>query len=506
MRPAGRPPARAASAPDTLVPLDPGAPTPLYRQLYDGVRRAILSGRLRPGARLPSTRTLAAELGIARVTAALAFDQLRAEGYIEGRSRAGTFVASTIPDAHLTAAPVRASTPPAPPPRLSTRAAAIAAAVAFSAPAATGRPLPFRSGTPALDAFPARLWARLVARQWRRPTRTLLAYGEIAGHGPLREAIAGYAAAARGVRCTPEQVIVTSGSQQALDLAARVLLDPGDRVWIEDPGYHGARNVFLAAGAVLAPMRIDSEGLDVAAAARAEPNARLAYVSPSHQYPLGVTMSAPRRLALLDWARAARAWIVEDDYDSELRYASRPLPSLQGMDEGGRVLYVGTFSKTLFPALRLGYLIVPESLVDAIRAALAITSRHAAAVDQAVLADFIAEGHFARHVRRMRALYAERQHALLDAVSRTALHEHLDVRPADAGMQLLGWLRDSRADDVACAAAAAAAGVEVTPLSRHAMRPLERGALILGYAAFPQAALRRGAERLAGVMRALRTG
>ncbi|HEX6535700.1 MAG TPA: PLP-dependent aminotransferase family protein [Gemmatimonadaceae bacterium] len=508
VRPAARPAARAASAPDTLVELDPKSDAPLYRQIYDGVRRAILAGRLAPGTRLPSTRTFAAELGVARVTTALAFDQLRAEGYIEGRARTGTFVARAIPDVLLTAAPgaprarlggARAAQPPTEAPRLS----ACAAAVIASRPTIVsriGRLHPFRTGTPALDVFPARLWARLAARRWRRPTPELLAYGAIAGHRALREAIAAYAAAARGARCTASQVIVTSGSQQALDLAARVLLNHGDAVWTEDPGYTGARNAFLGVGAAVVPVRVDEEGLDIAAGVALAPRARMVYVTPSHQFPLGVTMSASRRLALLEWARGAGAWIVEDDYDSELRYASRPLASLQGMDESGRVLYVGTFSKTLFPALRLGYLIVPDALVDAFLAVRAAADRHAPTVDQAVLADFIGEGHFARHVRRMRALYAERQRALLDAVERTALGEHLEVRPADAGMQLIGWLRDARADDRERSITAAAAGVEAIPLSAYAVAPRDRGALILGYAAFAPAALLRGAERLAAAL------
>ncbi len=419
--------------------LDRGVGVPLHRQLYEGLREAILSGRLRPGARLPSTRALAADLGASRNTVLAAFGQLLAEGYVEGRVGAGTTVASTLPETLLRAHPeARAAERPGRRPRLSRRGALLVgtrAALARGAVAAR----PFRPGLPGLELFPFDLWTRLVARRWRRVPRQLLDYGDPAGYAPLRDAIAAYLREARAVRCEAGQVIVVTGAQQAVDLAARVLLDPGDTAWVEDPGYPGARGALVAAGIRLAPVPVDGEGLDVGRGARQAPHARLVYVTPSHQYPLGVTMSLHRRLALLEWASRSGAWILEDDYDSEYRYGGRPLAALQGLDTAGRVIYVGTFSKVLFPSLRLGYLVVPPELVDAFVAARALADRHSPSVTQAALADFIDGGHFARHVRRTRALYAERQAALVRAVRR-ALRGLLDVTPAEAGMHLLGWL------------------------------------------------------------------
>ena len=492
---------RTASAPYTLVALDSRSETPLYQQVYGRLRDAILSGRLAPGARLPSTRLLAADLRVSRNTVSLAFDQLRAEGYLAGRLRAGTFVTRTLPDGMLLvpraarAYPRRALPPLAPP--VSARGTALAKRTIPSAGTAEV-PRAFQTGLPALDAFPAALWARLTMRHWRRPARGLLAYGDAAGYRPLREAIAAHAAAARGVQCTADQVIVVSGTQRALFLAAMVLIDPGDAVWMEDPGYPGARAALAGAGAHLVPVPVTDEGMDVDAGQDIAPSARLAYVSPSHQYPLGATMSVARRLALLRWAARADAWVLEDDYDSEFRYASRPLPSLQGLDTTDRVIYLGTFSKTLFPALRLGYLIVPPAVVDTFVAAHAATDRHSPTVDQAALADFLAEGHFARHVRRMRALYAERQAALVQA-AHDELAEYLDVRPSAAGMHLLGWLH-ADVDDRAVSQMAQDSGIIVPPLSRYALTPPPRGALLLGYAAFTPRTIRVAARRLRSVL------
>jgi GntR family transcriptional regulator / MocR family aminotransferase len=359
------------------------------------------------------------------------------------------------------------------------------------------RPRPFRAGVPALDLFPARIWSRLLHRRLRRMPP--LEYGDPAGYPPLRAAIAEYVSAARGARCTPDQVIVVSGSQQGLDLAARVLLDPGDEVWMEEPGYPGARSALLAAGATLVPVPVDDEGLRVTDGERIAPRARLAYVSPSHQFPLGTTMSASRRLELLRWATGAGAWVLEDDYDSEFRYSSRPLASLQGMDRDGRVVYIGTFSKTLAPALRLGYLIVPPDVAHAFAAARAACDRHSPTVDQAVLADFMTEGHFARHVRRMRSVYGERQAVLVEAVAESRI-DGFEVRPTDAGMHLVGWLA-SGSNDAALSARLREAGVDASPLSRYALLPLARGGLVLGWAGYAPSEIRRGVERLSTVLK-----
>src|SRR5262245_61770433 len=485
--------------------LDRASGVPFYRQIYDGVREAILSGRLRPGARLPSTRVLASDLETSRNTVLAAFGQLLAEGYLEGRVGAGTTVAGTPPETLLRARPE--ATGPGRPgrrPRLSRRGALLVgrrgglATRAFAA-------RPFRPGLPGLDAFPFDLWTRLLARRWRRVPRQLLDYGEPAGYAPLREAIAAYLGEARAVRCEAAQVIVVTGAQQAVDLAARVLLDPGDTAWVEDPGYPGARGALVAAGIRLAPIAVDAEGLDVRRGARGAPRARLVYVTPSHQYPLGGTMTLNRRLALLEWASRSGAWILEDDYDSEYRYAGRPLAALQGLDTAGRVIYAGTFSKVLFPALRLGYLVVPPDLVDAFVAARALADRHSPSVTQAALADFIDGGHFARHVRRTRALYAERQAALLRAARRT-LGGRLEVLPAEAGMHLMGWLPEG-IDDRAAARAALAHGVDAPPLADYRARPAGRGVrggLMLGYAAYTPREIEEACERLAAALRTVR--
>jgi GntR family transcriptional regulator/MocR family aminotransferase len=485
--------------------LDRGSPVPLHRQLYDGLREAILSGRLRPGARLPSTRVLAGDVGASRNTVLAAFGQLLAEGYLEGRVGAGTTVAATLPETLLRARPETPGTRRAGRrPRLSRRGALLVGtrdALARGAIAAR----PFRPGLPGLEAFPFDLWARLVARRWRRVSRQLLDYGDPAGYAPLREAIAAYLGEARAVRCEAHQVIVVTGAQQAVDLAARVLLDPGDTAWMEDPGYPGARGALVAAGIQLAPIPVDAEGLDVGHGARHAAGARLVYVTPSHQYPLGVTMSLHRRLALLEWASRSGAWILEDDYDSEYRYAGRPLAALQGLDAAGRVIYAGTFSKVLFPSLRLGYLIVPAELVDAFVAARALADRHAPSVPQAALADFIEGGHFARHIRRTRALYAERQAALVRAARRT-LGALLEVGPAEAGMHLGGWLPEG-VDDRAAARAAQAREIDAPPLSAYRARPPRRGArggLMLGYAAYTPREIEDACARLAPALREAR--
>jgi GntR family transcriptional regulator / MocR family aminotransferase len=492
-------PKRAASF--TLVPLDPDGDLPLYRQLYDGVRDAILDGRLPRGGRIPSTRELARELRLSRNTVALAFGQLHAEGYIEGLVRSGTFVSRTLPDTLLRAPrPSVRSTAPERRAGLSLRGAALAGTGLGSEETGSAPPRPFRPGLPALDAFPRRLWTRLTHRRWRGSDLPL-AYNDPAGFRPLREGIAGHVAAFRGAHCTAEQVIVVSGSQQALDLAARVLLDPGDAVWLEDPGYLGARAALAGSGARIVPVPLDREGLSVAEGERAAPDARMVCVSPSHQYPMGVTMTVGRRLSLLRWAMRTNAWILEDDYDSEFRYASRPLACLQGMDTDGRVVYIGSFSKTLFPGLRLGYIVVPHHVADSFRAARAVCDRHSPTVDQAVLADFIGEGHFSRHVRRMRALYEERQAALV-ASGRDLLDGLLELGPAEAGLHLVGWLPPGSGDRRA-AAALKSEGIESLALSPHWLGPAEREGLLLGYAAFDRRAIRRGVERMAAVLRRL---
>jgi GntR family transcriptional regulator/MocR family aminotransferase len=468
------------------------AATPAYRWLYEALRAEILEGRLRPGARLPSTRELGAQHGLSRGTIVRAFEQLTAEGYLEGSVGSGTYVGRTLPEELLhVARGARAQAATARPPRR--RLSAFARHAAPFPPFGDRPTRAFRSNLPALDLFPTTLWSQVAARRLRRVSMGLLRGCEPMGYRPLQEAVAEYLTTARGVRCTPEQVAVVSGTQEALDLTARLFLDPGDRVGIEDPGYVGATLAFAAAGAELAPMPVDEGGMVVAE--RALRGARLVYVTPAHQFPLAVTMSLSRRLALLEWARGAGALVFEDDYDSEYRYSGRPLPALQGLDRHGCVLFAGSFSKVLFPALRLGYLVVPPDLVELVAAARSMTARHSPLLEQAVLCDFIVEGHFARHVRRMREVYAARMSVLLDA-ARRHLDGLLELSPVEAGLQTAGWL-GAGVDGAVVAAEAAARRVEVTPLSVYARRRLARDGLQLGFAAVGEGEIRRGARELA---------
>lgn len=481
---------------------------PRHRQLADQLRALVQRGTLASGAPLPSARHLAAQLDVSRTTVDTAFAQLRAEGYLEGRPRVGIVVAAALPEQFLRVAPIAArgaytASSHAPratshAPRASRRSATAWPDDPTSARDVSSPVRAFMTGTPLVDGRLRDELARRSAALWRRAPRALLHYGDPAGYLPLREAIVQHATAARGVRATAAQVVVTSGAQQALLLAAQLALDPGDQAWIEDPGYLGARAALRAAGARLVPVRTDAQGLDVERAVKRAPDARLAYVTPSHQYPLGATMSAARRFALLAWAREARAWVLEDDYDSEYRYATAPLPALQALDSDGRVLYVGTFSKTLVPSLRLGYLIVPPALADSARRARAVSDRNAPTLEQALVAGMLDDGSYARHVRRMRLLYAERQAALLAALSAHCAR-WLEVTPSDAGMHLVAWLPRG-VDDQRVSRAAHEAGIDAAPISRLALVPLERGALMLGYAAFTPAALDRAAERLAVVL------
>jgi GntR family transcriptional regulator/MocR family aminotransferase len=484
-----------------FIPLaiDRNSAAPLHRQLYAELRDAVLNGRLSPGARLPSTRALSQDLGLSRNTVCGAFDQLLAEGYLEGKTGSGTFVADALPEELLHARPARpvASRSGGPSPGLSRRGRVLAG-ISVRPGTEDGAPRAFRPGIPALDMFPRDLWARMAARLLRHARAELLTYASAAGYGPLRRAIAEYLGAARGVRCSAAQVIVTAGSQQALDLCARVLLDPGDAAWTEDPGYLGARGALMAAGVRCVPIAVDAEGLSVAEGEARAPRARMACVTPSHQYPLGVTMTLGRRMALLAWARRNRSWIVEDDYDSEFRYAGRPLAALQGLDASDHVIYTGTFSKVLFPALRLGYMVVPESVVEAFASARALADRQAPVLEQALAAEFLSEGHFARHIRRMRTLYAERQEALVSAAHRE-LGGMLEISPADAGMHLAGWL-PAHISDQEASRKAAAGGVTAPAVSAYSVRHRTSPGLLLGYAALNVRQIREGVRKLAAAM------
>jgi GntR family transcriptional regulator/MocR family aminotransferase len=460
-----------------IISVDRASETPLYRQLYDGYREAILARRLRSGERLPSTRNLARELGISRIPVLRAFEQLLAEGYCESRPGAGTFVARVVADPFSKPVPSLVDDAA---PRPGARGVPTALAARLEPLEAWLRESgPFHVGRVAYERFPLEIWRSLLARHMREHDPAVLLYGPTAGLPALREAIAAYLRAARAVRCEAEQIVVVNGSQQALDLVARVLIEPGSPIWMEEPSYWGARDALTSTGARLVPVPVDGEGLDVAAGIALCPQARAVYVTPSHQFPLGVTMSASRRLELLEWARASGAWVVEDDYDSEYRYESPPVSSLQGLDRDARVLYVGTFSKVLSPALRIGYLVVPHDLVSRFALVRWSTDICTPGLFQAVLADFIEEGHFVRHLRKTRQIYRERRAALVDAL-KNELAGVLEVEGDHAGLHLLAVLAGGEPDRP-IAERAAELGLRTVPLSTCYLGDARRQGLVLGY-------------------------
>jgi GntR family transcriptional regulator/MocR family aminotransferase len=483
-----------------------GGGAPLSQQIYQAFRRAILAGEMAPAARLPSTRALGLELGVSRNVVLLAYEQLLAEGYAEGRAGSGTYVAAALPEGTRAARPQRGLRPvhatrPGRLSRYGRRLAEIPPASPTTWPFEQRLPYDFRYGVPSPEDFPHGVWRGIVTRRMRAGSLEAMAYARPEGHAPLRQALAAYLRRARGVVWNPAQIIIVNGSQQALDLTARVLLDPGDHVVIEDPQYQGARRVFAAAGALAAPVSVDADGLDVARIPRRSAAARLAYVTPSHQFPTGVVMSLARRLALLEWAERTGAYIVEDDYDSEYRYEGRPIEAVQGLDTAGRVIYMGTLSKVLFPALRLGYLVLPPPLVEPFIAAKWLTDRHTATFEQEVLADFVADGHFERHLRRARTRNAARRKALLDALDEH-LGDRVEIMGANAGVHLVVWLRDESPRGLGrVIAAAAEAGVGVYPVAPYYIEPPRRAGLILGYASLTEHEIRTGIGRLAAAVR-----
>jgi GntR family transcriptional regulator/MocR family aminotransferase len=475
-----------------LIPLDKESSTPMHRQLYENYRTAILGQQLRAGAQLPSTRELAKHLQVSRNTVMLAFEQLLAEGFLTGKVGSGTFVTNQLLE-NSNRSDLR------PPliqgPSANPSSSRIADLLMERSRRRYSEGLgAFRASLPALDLFPWPAWSRLITACSRRQTREQLAYSEPLGLTSFREAVASYVRSARNVRCEADQVLVVSGSQQALCLAASVLLNEGDTVWMEDPGYRGARSAFLLNRLNVQPVPVDAEGLNVQRGEALCPEARMAYVTPSHQYPLGVTMSLQRRLELLNWAVARNAWIVEDDYDSEYRYVSRPLSSLQGLSEHDRVIYIGTFSKVLYPSLRVGYMVVPTRLVSAFSAIREASDIYPPTLFQMVLTDFIAQGAFARHLRRMRSIYSERLQELLECVHRE-LSDRAHIEAADSGLHVVLFLSKD-VDDVAVCKEAARQGVTVMPLSIcYEGGPIRRG-LILGFGGTNFAQIRSGTVAL----------
>ena len=462
-----------------VIPIDRDAATPLHRQVYAGFRDAILRGDLAAGQQVPSSRALAAELEISRFPVLDAYAQLLAEGYFESRVGAGTFVSASLPHHPGQSRPL---------------------AHAPAASRQTSRrsmlfppydPFPWRHGwgafgvhQPALDQFPFEIWSKLVARH-SRVLRIHSAHNlHPLGLEIFREAVCSYLRTSRAVRCDPGQIMIVSGSQQALDITARVLLDPDDDAWIEEPCYPLVRSLLLGSGCRPVPVPVDEEGLDVAAGTRLAPNARVAFVTPSHHYALGVTMSASRRFQLLEWSRQSSSWIVEDDYDSEYRYESMPIPSLQGLDPSDRVIYIGTFSKVLRPSLRLGYIVIPSDLVDRFAAVRFSMDIFPSYLFQEALTDFMHEGHFARHIRRMRSLYKARRTALVNCL-RAEFGDLLEIHGSEAGMHLTVTLPEGL-NDVEIATRAAKEKLWLWPLSVCYSGNKPRQGFLLGFGNTPE--------------------
>jgi GntR family transcriptional regulator/MocR family aminotransferase len=476
----------------------------LSHQVYAAFRQAILAGRLGAGDRLPASRVMAADLGVSRNTALAAIDQLVSEGYLETRRGSGCYVAQSLPDARPAPVAAKRAMQPAPV-RLSRRGRDLAGTQpSVSPPTESERPgkwFPcFLPGMPDCTDFPFALWTRLLARAWRQPRPELVLGGDPAGHRDLRQAVADYLRHARGVMCEAEQILILSGIRQAVDLTCRLLLDPGDAVWLENPCYPGLRAAIAAAAVKLVHVPVDEEGIVVDRALALAPKARLACVAPSHQFPLGTVLSLQRRLQLLAWARGAGAWILEDDYDSEFRYEGRPLATLQSLDEA-RVIYVGSLSKVMFPSLRIAYLVAPRSLVQAFRSARAAIDEHPPMTPQPALAAFFAEGHLAAHVRRQRKRYAERQ-ALLLALAARHLAGRMEIAADPAGLHLRAMPIGAvgRMADTELSRRLAAAGIVAPALSNYYMGRRRQSGLLLGYAAVPEAMMEPAVKRMAEVL------
>jgi GntR family transcriptional regulator/MocR family aminotransferase len=471
--------------------LDRAIRTPLARQIYMQVRIAVLSGALRAGTRVPSSRAMAERLGVARASVVAAYEQLIAEGYVESRHGSGTFISGDV--AGLAMRRRGAS-------RTIRRSMATARKgfPDFERSAVQADARAFNTGRTLVDARTAETWRSLTHRAVRQLGPDDLGYADPAGLIELRANICDYLRAARSVRCEPDQIVITAGTQQALDIAIRVLLSPGDEVWVEDPGYPLTHAQLLLAKVRPHPVPVDAQGLIVAAGRRAAPRARAVFVTPSHQFPTGVPMSMARRLELLAWARQSGAFIIEDDYTSEFRYSGPPLASLQGLDESEQVIYVGTLNKALFPGLRIGYAVVPRAQLEAFVTARYLIDRQPATMQQAVASEFMQQGHFAAHIRRMRQLYREQRDALAETLTRRAAGK-LEVALPDQGMHLIGYLKDG-SSDLAVEAAARQAGIVVRAISRFYRAARPRPGLMLGFSGFPRQLIVPAAARLAAVV------
>ena len=463
----------------------------LTNWLYGELRSAILEGRLAPGARLPASRDFARQYQLSRGTVVSVLERLQAEGYIRSRVGRGTWV-------NRVEAP-RAARPAAATPAYIRRVVST-----YKRPqpwidqAFVDDIRPFRIGVPAINEFPSEVWGRIAANRARHFRLWLRKEADRRGYQPLREAIAEYLRTSRGVRCTADQVVIVSGIQQALDLLARLLLKKGDPIWMEDPGYFGARIAFDNVAARMIAVPVDDEGLSVSAGMKICPSAKRAYVTPAHQFPLGVTMSLERRMDLLRWAAHTGAFVIEDDYDSEFRFEGPPVPALQSLDNHSSVIFIGSFSKTLFPALRVGYVVLPAPLIEMFLSFRYRTDFRNSSFDQAVLCDFIVDGHMARHLRRMRNLYAERLAILMEGANQH-LRGLLEISSVRAGLYTIGYLRNEMTSRQA-EKLAAAQGLEVLAVDRCTLRRPDPKALLLGFGGFDELALRKGLIRLASAL------
>ncbi len=488
-----------------MIRLDPTAREPLYQQLYRQIRDELASGNFNGNfSRLPSSRELAAGLGISRPTVRLAFSKLHAEGYLRSRTGSGTFVAGALPETFLSVRKPGAGRQIRRQPNISERVRNIPdkrIGKQFDVPADGGPGVSLVPGIPAVDEFPIAVWERLRAEVLAKKGAHLLRYASSRGDADLRKAIAAYLCDFRGARCHPDQIVVVAGMQQAMLISAMALVNPGDAAWIEDPGFHQARRGFGFAGATVVPRPVDREGIVITRSSK-EPSPKIIFVTPSHQFPLGMTMSLERRAALLDFARERDAFIFEDDYNSEFRFTGPPLPCLQGLDNSGRVIYAGTMSKILYPSLRLGYLLVPEQLVDSMIKIRAVMDQHSSAIDQATLARFVAEGFFLSHIKRMRKLYSDRREFFIEQFN-SLLGEHFTLQISEAGLHFVAWLRHE-ADFPVIVRFGLETGIRPVPLSFYCIEAEPKPAFVFGFAAWSAAQIRYGLTKLASALKAKR--
>src|SRR5215471_9602672 len=492
-----------------MIRLDRGAPEPLHEQLYRQIRDELRSGSFTNGpSRVPSSRDLAGDLGISRLTVNLAFSRLHAEGYLRSKSRSGTFVADPLPETFLTAnkfdrrSGSKTYQPVEHRARVSHRVRAIPdqrVGKQFDLGAlGAGAGMSLVPGLPAVDEFPIDIWERLRSQVLAQKGVHLLRHASSRGDTDLRKAVATYLCDSRGARCQPDQILIVGGMQQAMLISAMALLDPGQPVWIEDPGFHQARRVFVLAGAKVVPKPLDQEGIVIARSPK-EKRPRIIHVTPSHQYPLGMTMSFERRTALLDFARAHSAFIFEDDFYAEFRFTGPPFPCLQGMDNFSRVIYAGTMSKILYPSLRLGYVVAPEELIDSLVKIRSTMDQHSSAIDQATLARFINEGFFLSHIKRMRKLYAERREFFMKEFNRL-LGDRFTLQIPEAGLNFVAWLR-CETDFARVAQVCADIGIKPSPLSFYCIEAKLKPAFVFGFAAWTPAQIRESLLRLASALR-----